>query len=220
MGSNKFSNLVYRKLWIVLLVSICCSILGAIIFILINPLQYETATSLYISNKSFQNNSEVTYSDMLASKSLAENYNVVVKSEMFAEQVLSKLKLVGVSPKSIADKIDANSIKSSSILYIKIRQKDNLLAQKIAETVPVILSELRTVIPNAKLITVLDKPYEAKPVISGIIITSIISFFIGLFLVLLTLFIFQPNSNIIRTPADVEKTLGLLVTGTIPDFTF
>jgi hypothetical protein len=39
-------------------------------------------------------------------------------------------------------------------------------------------------------------------------------------LVLLTLFIFQPNSNIIRTPADVEKTLGLLVTGTIPDFTF
>src|SRR5690349_2495442 len=111
MGSNKFKNFVYRKLWIVLLVSICCSVLGAIIYILISPLQYETATSLYISNKSFRNNSEVTYSDMLASKSLSENYEEIVKSEMFAENILSKLKLVGVSPKSIADKIDANSIK-------------------------------------------------------------------------------------------------------------
>jgi capsular polysaccharide biosynthesis protein len=220
MGSNKFNNLVYRKLWIVLLVSICCSVLGTIVYILISPLQYETATSIYISNKSFRNNSEVTYSDMLASKSLAENYRVIVKSEMFAEHILSKLNLVGVPPKSIADKIDGNSIKSSSILYIKIRQEDKLSAQKIAEVIPVILSELQPVIPNAKLITVLNKPYEAKPVVSGIIITSIFSFFIGLFLVLLALFIFQPNSNIIRTPADVEKTLGLLVTGTIPDFTF
>lgn len=220
MGVNKFSNIIYRKLWVVLLVPIICSGLVSAVFMLLNPLEYESDTSIYISNKSSQNTSEVVYSDMLAGKSLVDNYEQIIKSDMFAERVIIKLNLKGMTPQSLTNRIDAKPMKNSNILIVTVRQKDKVLARRIAEITPDMLSEIQPLISSPIHITVINKPGMALPVISGIILLTLVAFLVVLLLVIAALIAFQPNSNIIRTPADVEKNLGLIVAGTIPDFTF
>lgn len=220
MRVNKFNNLIYRKLWFVLLVPIILSGLVTMIFMLVNPMEYESGTSLYLSNKNFQSNTELTYSDMLAGRSLVDNYEQIIKSDMFSERVIMKLELLNITPQFLANRIDTKPIKNSNILLIKVRQKDKLLARSIADATPIILSEIQAEISSPIHITVLNKSSKAVPVFSGITILACVSYFVGLLLVIAVLVLFQPNRNIIRTPADVEKHLGLIVAGTIPDFTF
>lgn len=217
---KKLDNFIYRKLWVVLFVSIIFSGLVTMGVLILNPIKFQSSTSLYIANKSINNSSEITYSDMLASKSLVDNYEQIVKSDMFAENIIKKLLLTGISPNLISSQISSSTLRNSNILEIKVKQTNKVLAQKIAEIIPDVLSELQLLKSDTELITVLNRPYEAKPIIWGIILVSVAAFIGGMILAFITLFIFKPNSYIIRTPEDVEKTLGLVVTGTIPDFTF
>ncbi len=220
MKHDLYKNIINRKIIFMLIMSLLCSGLVTSVYLLLNPIQYESGTTLYISNRDLRQNSEVSYQDLLASRSLAANYGEIVKSGLFAENIIRELNLQQITPKALAKKINASLANNANILHVTVRNENRLLSEEIARTVPALLSQIPPAVPDAKLITVLDMPSEAKPAAGGVVLAALISFFSVLLLSLSVLLLIRPGNNIIRTPEDVERTLGIKVTGTIPDFSF
>ena len=218
MATTKFYALIFKKLWGVLLFSFVCTALVAMVLFVLIPVQYESGTTLYISNKNFEAGEEITYSDMLASRSLVENYAQIIKSSMFAEGLIDKLGLKGVFPVQLSTQIETRALANSNVLDIKIRYPDKASSERIAAVLPLVLYEKSSMISNARHVTVLNRPTGARPFIAGRIIAVISTFILALLLSIGFLIVLHRGNNIIRTPEDVEKHLGLTVTGTIPDF--
>lgn len=220
MKHDKFKSLTVGKLALILILSLFCSGLLSSVYVLLKPIQYETTTSIYVFNRASSGTPEISYTDMMASTSLVNNYAEIVKSGLFAENIIEKLKLHDIAPKSVVEGINSKQVKNSNVLRITVRQENRILAERIAQVIPALLQEMPPVIPGAGLITVLDKPSEAEPAIGAILIAAGVSFIGTLLLAFAALLLLRPDNNIIRTPADVERTLGIKVAGTIPDFTF
>ncbi len=203
----------------ILLISLLCSGFFTVVNIMLNPIEYESNTSLYISAGGPQYSTQDAYTDLLVGLHLSNNYSEIVKSTLFAEKIIQRLNLQDTASERVAGAIHAKKADNANILHITVQHNNKALAEKIAHTIPVLLSEIPASIPGA-LITVINKPSEAKPAIGEILFTAALSFIGAFLLAFVAALLFRPNSNIIRTPEDVERTLGIKVTGTIPDFRF
>lgn len=207
------------SLVLILLISLLCSILFSAAYILLNPMGYESNTAVYVSVGGLQSNAEDTYTDLLAGMILTDNYREIVKSTFFAEKIIQRLKMQDISPETIVKGILTNKAGNANILHIAVQQDNKSQAKEIALVIPELLSEMPNSIPGV-IITVLDKPSEAKPVFGGILLIAAISFITVFLLSFTAMFLLRSDSGIIRTPEDVEIALGMKVTGTIPEYKF
>jgi capsular polysaccharide biosynthesis protein len=220
MKQDKIAILLNEKLKIIFILSLICTGLASSVYIALNPIQYESHTSVYISNSNSHGDSEITYMDMFAGNSLVGNYVEIAESGLLAESIIKKFSLEHIAPEAIAESIEAKQTANSNVLSISVHHENKIFAERIARSIPALLSELQADIPITGFITVLNKPSEAEPVIWRILIAVPMFFICSLLISVILFLLLRPNSNIIRTPADVERTLGLKVSGTIPDFTF
>lgn len=218
MKQSRTTNVSYGKTSLILLLALLCSGLATGIYVWFNPVQHKSDTLLLLSIKNIQNNADVPYTLFAAGINPVNNYSEIVKSELFAESIISALNLRDTNTKSVSKGIDSKQVKNSSILHITVRNESKELAESIAEVIPHLLSQM---IPSdAEMITVLNKPSESVPVVWDILLTAVLSFIAASLLIFGISLLLRPSIYIIRTPEDVERTLGLKVTGTIPDFSF
>ncbi len=208
-----------RFIVFMLLISLLCSCLLTVLYIVLNPIEYESNTSLYISAGDLQDSTQGAYTDLLVALHLSDNYSEIVKSTMFAENIIQRLSLQDTTPERIAGAIHAKKVNNANILHIAVQHDKKALAEQIAHAIPFLLSEMPSSIPGA-LITVINKPTEAEPAAGEILFIAALSFMGAFLLAFAAALLFRPDSNIIRTPEDVERTLGIKVTGTIPDYKF
>lgn len=218
MRTGRLFSFVFRKLRDVLLFSFVCAALMLTVLFLLAPIQYESGTTLFISNKNFTSGEEVTYADMLAGKSLVENYAEIIKSGMFAEGIIKTLELKNISPESLSSRIETKLLRNANALDIKVRYGDKDTARKIAGILPAVIDERSPLFTAPKFITVLNSPDEAKPLIAAKLLIVLATFGFTFCVSVVFLMIFHQGNNIIKSPEDVENYLGLTVTGTIPDF--
>lgn len=208
-----------RLVIFILLISLLCSCLITVLYIVLNPIEYESNTSVYISAGDLQAGTQDAYTDLLVALHLSDNYSEIVRSTMFAEKIIQKLKLPNTTPERLAGAINAKKVSNANILHITVRHYEKALAKQISHEIPVLLSEMPSSIPGA-LITVINNPTEAKTAIGEILFIAVLSLAGAFLLAFAAALLFRPDSNIIRTPEDVERTLGIKVTGTIPDYKF
>jgi len=201
----------------ILLISLLCSCLFTVLYIVLNPIEYESNTSVHISADGSRDSTKDAYRDLLVALHLSDNYSEIVKSTMFAEKIIQKLNLQNTTPERIAGAINAKKVNNANILHITVQHDKKATAEQIAHIIPVLLSEMPPSIPGV-LITVINRPTEAEPATGKILFVAALSFMGALLLAFAAASLFRPDSNIIRTPEDVERTLGMKVTGTIPDY--
>ncbi len=204
---------------LILLISLLCSIIFSAAYIVLNHMGYESNTTVYVSVGGMQNNTEDTYTDLLAGMILTNNYREIVKSTLFAEKIIQRLNMQDISPETIVKGILTNKTDNVNILRIAVQQDNKSRAEEIAQVIPELLSEMPESIPGV-MITVLDKPSEGKPVLREILLIAAISFITAFLLSFTAMFLLSPGSGIIQTPEDVEIALGMKVTGTIPEYKF
>lgn len=219
MKKHLTTTISKRLMVFILLISMLCSGLFTVVYIVLNPIEFESNTSLYISAGDLQDSTQGAYTDLLVALHLSDNYSEIVKSTMFAENIIQKLNLQDTTPERIAGAINAKKVNNANILHITVQHDNKTLAEQIAYAIPALLSEMPSSIPGA-LITVINKPTEANPATREIHFIAALSFIGAFLLTFAAALLFRPDSNIIRTPEDVERTLGIKVTGTIPDYKF
>lgn len=218
MSNAGFSSIIQKKIWLIIVFAAFCSAAAAIVLFVAVPVQYQTTAKLYISNRLPDNATETTYSDLLASKGLVDNYGEIIKSEIFAEYILETTGISGITPHALSDMIETDAMKNSNVLSVKVRFSDAEAALTIIKSIPGILGDKSNAIADTAHITELNRRYEARPLV-GIRLATVIGIFIlGMVSAGAFLLFSQQGNTIIRTPEDVEKRLGMTVIGIIPEY--
>lgn len=139
MEFTRYLRLIIQKWWFVLLFLV--AMLGASYYYTQNQPVYYTATATLILNPSVSNplvpylNSANSYAS-----NLADNYNLIIKSDKFGVKVIEKLNLP-ISLKELKNSITTRLAPNTLFYYISATSTDPAKAQRIANTVSKIFLE-------------------------------------------------------------------------------
>lgn len=178
---------------------------------------YEVSTTLIVSSTSSTdknvNNESTDISDRLIL-----TYGEVIKSRAVLESVISRLN-IPISYEELYKCIDVSIADGTQIINVKVESKNPKEAAKIANEIPKVLStDSKTLIQDSRGVDVVDHAIvPKKPINNNIIINTIIGGIFGFVLGIFILIIKSYSDDKIKTPLDIDSSLGWRLLGVIPD---
>ena len=172
---------------------------------------YKSSTTLILAQSSStaeqKGESSITQTDLTLNSKLVSTYSEIMKRKSVLSKVVSNL---GMSVKAVSD---------TELIEITVKNKDPEKAALIANEIAKVFSEKVVEIYNISNIYILDRA-EANPVPCNInhVKDIVIFAFIGIVISIIICLIANMLDTTIKTEEDVEKTTGLLVLTSIPDY--
>ena len=177
--------------------------------------EYESTTKIYILNK--EENQTVTYSDVQISTQLTQDYAELIKSRRVLEEVIQRLHLTDIEYKDLYDVLKVDTPSDTRIVAITVRDKDPLMAMKIANCIREVASEHITNVMDIDAINIAETANvptdKASPSVAR---WTIISGFIGAVVVAFFAILGYLLDDSIKSNDDVERYLGLSTLALIP----
>lgn len=177
--------------------------------------EYESTTKIYILNK--EENQTVTYSDVQISTQLTQDYAELIKSRRVLEEVIQRLHLTDMEYKDLYDVLKVDTPSDTRIVAITVRDKDPLMAMKIANCIREVASEHITNVMDIDAINIAETANvptdKASPSVAR---WTIISGFIGAVFVAFFAILGYLLDDSIKSNDDVERYLGLSTLALIP----
>jgi capsular polysaccharide biosynthesis protein len=213
MELREFFKIIYKKLWVVLLIPIVAAGISTILSFKIFEPVYESKSSMYI----LSGKSDLIDQSYLVNEKLVEDCAEIIRSKSVTRSVIEKLHLTNITSEELARKINIKSKNDTRVIEISVRSSDPEKAKMLTEEVSNVFLKKISHLLNAKNIEVLDKaevpdtPVKPRPVIN-IVIGTVIGLITAICLVILTDYM----NNTINTLEDVETQSGLVVLGVIP----
>ncbi len=180
--------------------------------------EYESTTKIYILNK--EENQTVTYSDVQISTQLTQDYAELIKSRRVLEEVIQRLHLIDTEYEDLYKVLRVETPSDTRIVAITVKDKDPLMAMKIANCIREVASEHITDVMDIDAINVAEtanvpttkaSPSVAKwTVIAGFLGAVVVAFFSILGYLL---------DDTIKSNDDVERYLGVSTLALIPMIT-
>ncbi|MBP3197182.1 MAG: protein-tyrosine kinase [Butyrivibrio sp.] len=179
------------------------------------PPKYESTTKIYILNK--EENQTVTYSDVQISTQLTQDYAELIKSRRVLEEVIQRVHLTDVEYEDLYDVLRVDTPSDTRIVAITVKDKDPLMAMKIANCIREVASEHITDVMDIDAINIAEtanvptdkaSPSVAKwTVIAGLLGAVVVAFFAILGYLL---------DDTIKSNDDIERYLGVSTLALIP----
>jgi capsular polysaccharide biosynthesis protein len=177
--------------------------------------EYESTTKIYIMNK--EENQTVTYSDVQISTQLTQDYAELIKSRRVLEEVIQRLHLTDMEYKDLYDVLKVDTPSDTRIVAITVRDKDPLMAMKIANCIREVASEHITNVMDIDAINIAETANvptdKASPSVAR---WTIIAGFIGAVVVAFFAILGYLLDDSIKSNDDVERYLGLSTLALIP----
>lgn len=217
MELKQYFKIVYKRLWIVILLPLVAAGISAYVSFYLLDKVYESNTTLYVINKNTNSQLPIAYNDVMVGQQLVKDYRELVKSRTVTTNVIDELKLKGLMPEGLAEKISVNSKNDTRIIEIKVQDNNPDTARQIADKVGEVFISKVVDLMKVENVSVIDKaqaplgPIKPKPYIN-----IAIALFTGLITAIGVIFILEYLDNTIQSSEDVEKHLGLTVLSTIP----
>lgn len=217
MEIKQYFQIMLKRWWIIVLLPLTVSIASAYIsFYVLKPV-FEADTTLYIINKHYDPQIGPAYNELVVGQYLVKDYRELIKSRTVTGTVVEELKLEGMTPGILANKINVNSKNDTRIIEISIQDEDPEKAKEIADKVSEVFKSKVIDLMKVDNVSVVDaaqlplKPVRPRP------LTNIaISFFAGIMIAIGFIFVFEYFDDTIKTYEDIEKYLDLPIIGTIP----
>jgi capsular polysaccharide biosynthesis protein len=213
MELREFFKIIYKKLWVVLLIPIVAAGISTILSFKIFEPVYESKSSMYI----LSGKSDLIDQSYLVNEKLVEDCAEIIRSKSVTRSVIEKLHLTNITSEELARKINIKSKNDTRVIEISVRSSDPENAKMLTQEVSNVFLKKVSHLLNAENIEVLDEaevpdtPVKPRPVIN-IVIGTIIGLITAICLVILTDYM----NNTINTLEDVETQSGLVVLGVIP----
>lgn len=202
------------KLPIIIASTLICGIIAfGYAKFMITPV-YNSTTQIYVLSQ--QDDSKVTYNDLVTGTQLTKDYEVLIKSRSVLEKVIKDLSL-DMSYGQLQGMITVGAETDTRIISITVQDVDPGRAKTIADKVRELASDHIAEVMDSSAVKVVDEanlptgpsgPNVKKYAVIGLAVGFILA--IGVILV-----IFLTNDKI-RTPEDIEKYLGISTLGSIP----
>lgn len=180
------------------------------------PMYHGTTTIILVENKEDKKNVTVTQNDLTVNEKLVSTYSEIIKSRRVLKPVIEELALDTTADK-LKKQITVTSVSGTSIIEIKISDKNKKTAVKIANKIAEVFETEITKIYNLENISVIDEAIiEKKPYNVNVLKQMIIYALIGIVLSCSFVFILFYFDNTIKSKKEIESKLGLPVLGEIP----
>lgn len=180
------------------------------------PMYNGTTTIILVENKEDKENSTVTQNDLTVNEKLVSTYSEIIKSRRVLKPVIDDLELDTTIDK-LKKQITVTSVSGTSIIEIKVSDKNKRIAVKIANKIAEVFETEISDIYKLENISVIDEAIvEKKPYNVNIPKQMIIYALIGIVLSCGLIFIMFYFDNSIKSKKEIETKLNLPVLGEIP----
>ena len=211
-----------RKLEILLIILI--SLIAGIIYsyFYIEPV-YKASTALILVQSSAtldeEGQTSITQTDLTLNSKLVSTYSEIMKRKSVLSKVVSNLGMPESSMASIKQNVSVKAVSDTEIIEITAKNQDPEKAALIANEIAKVFSEKVVEIYNISNIYILDRAEaETNPCNINHSKDLVIFAFIGIVISIIVCLISNMLDTTIKTEEDVEKTTGLLVLTSIPDY--
>lgn len=210
---------IKRKLWLIIFVAICSSVLTGVYSVNTATTMYQTETSLYIMKRSSSTLSgePINLQDIAVSRQLITDYGHILLTRAVLDPAIDELSSEGVPVQGLGNALSVNLKKDSNIMSIVVTWPDAAQAIKIANAVSHSFIAEITRLTNNNSVGILDEAKYSYMIPTNHIKNIITSFLLGAFLVIGVIYIREFFDNTIRTVSDVDNHTGLKIIGVIPD---
>lgn len=211
-----------RKLEILLIIVI--SLIAGIIYsyFYLQPV-YKASTALILVQSSAtvdeEGQTSITQTDLTLNSKLVSTYSEIMKRKSVLSKVVSNLGMPESSMESIKQNVSVKAVSDTEIIEITAKNQDPEKAALIANEIAKVFSEKVVEIYNISNIYILDRAEaETNPCNINHSKDLVIFAFIGIVISIIVCLISNMLDTTIKTEEDVEKTTGLLVLTSIPDY--
>lgn len=213
-----FFRIIKDKIILILIISllftgVCCLVLFFII-----PPSYEAEISVIVGKQATNGtNSTYDFSKIEVYQKLVTNYMEIARSKKVAQDAAKKID-DGISAGTIQSSITITSKENTQIISIKAVSSSPLKAAEIANAVADSLINESKIIYNYNNLQVLDSAQvPGQPVKPQKKLDIIISFFVGIIISLIIVFLDEYMNKTFKSEKDVEEYLKTDIAAVIPD---
>ncbi len=203
-----------KRWWLILLAAVVC---GSGMFVytkfMVTPM-YRSVAKLYVLPTTDEK--QLNASDAQMALSFTKDFQVVATGRTTLERVINKLDL-NMSYEALAGMVSSSGAEESRLITISVSNSDPIEAQRlnaaICEEAETVLSEM----VEADLVNISESAHlPVSPYSPNVRRNVIIGIAAGILLSCAIIFVVFVVDDKIKTPADVEKQLGLSTLGLIP----
>ena len=211
---RELAEAILSKWTVVLFVTILTGIFAFAFAKLFMTPQYRSTTSIYVLNQ--QNANSVTYSDLQASLQLTDDYKIIIKSRSVLQEVIDTQGL-SLTYEALSGKVAVTGEDNSRVVNISVTDADPYQAREIADAICAVAVEKIQSVTGVDEVNVIEEAnIPSAPYSPNVKKITLIGMVIGFVLsagVIVLIFI---TNDMIYTPDDVEKYLGLSTLASIP----
>lgn len=206
---------IWKKMYLVVIVTLLFSVLAYLgTKFLITPM-YTSTTKLYVLAKQ-NDDSAVTYNELVTGTYLTQDYKELVTSRPVMEKVISNLNL-DLTTSQLKSHISIETPEDTRILAISVEYPEAEMAKKIVDEVREAASvQIKEIMAVESVNTVEDGNLPIEPSSPSMLKNMIIGGFLGAVLMIGIILMKYILDDTIKTPEDVEKYLDITVLAAIP----
>lgn len=215
MELQDYLNILRKRGWILILTA-CITAASALGFSLMQTPKYKATARLSV------NPARADWGLANAAKTLLRNYTINMTTHKTAQKVIDRAQL-DMSTDDLLSKVTVSSDESNLTLQVDVKDYDPVVAMQIAQTLAEVFIEDQTEwnqkqdqrdrIEVSLLDNVRDAPLFSPKKKINTLAGGIFGLLLGSVIVL---FLEWLESDIVRTPGDVERFIGLTVLSAIP----
>ncbi|SDI42345.1 YveK family protein [Natribacillus halophilus] len=211
-----------KKRWrMIALITAGAVILSAFISFFIMTPQYEASASLLVNQGQEQQEDTIEVGDIDTNVELINTYSVIISSPAILDLVIEQTG-VDRTYSELESQVDVNPEGESQVVSVAVTDPDPRTAMTLADSIAgVFQSEVDDImnIDNVSILTSATDGEAMSPVSPQPALNMAIAFVVGLMASVGLAFLLEFLDNTIKDEDDVEKELGLIALGSIPEMT-
>jgi len=204
-------KIFYKKIGIVVLITLFVVLIGAIYSFVVDKPTYEAKTRLVLTGTT----GEITATDLTLNSKLVSTYREVIKSRTVLKEVIGTLGL-SYTVDQLMGMINVTSVQDTEMISIAVKSENAKEASEIANELAKEFSEQIVDIYNIENISIIDRAEVPTETINQSIVKSLaIYIIIGFILACVVIFIIYYFDTTLKEEAQLEN-MGLVVLATVP----
>jgi capsular polysaccharide biosynthesis protein len=210
-------RIVRKRIGLILAIPAVAVLMAALVaFFAMTPI-YQASTTLMVWKTPTTQN-QITTGDITTNRQLVTTFREIARSNTVMQDVINSLNLQE-SPDDLRSAVEVSAVGTTEIIKISVDNPDPVEAQLLADAVAssFMTNVLRLMqVDNVVVVDPANLPDSPVKPQKKLIIA--VSGLLGLMTSAFLVFLLEYLDNTLKTPADVERYLGLPVLGMIPRF--
>lgn len=212
---KNFMKIIVKNIFLILIVSVVCSIGMFVYSKYLKTPMYETYTTVVLTKSTSTTLDQITQNDISLNQKLVLTYSELIKSKLILNKTINELDL-DYSAKELSKLIKVDQIENTEILKISVKNEEPKLAKDIANTITSVFSNEAEEIYQINNVSIIDKASLPKTVSNNTTVRdTILAFFAGSALTIVALFIINYFDDTIKVSEDLENEIKLPIVGKI-----